>query len=230
MLGKQSNWNAAAARLGAELFARKRDGRGQPIAPSAEAIAERVLVALTRQSAEVILETAFAEDGLDGAATVAHALVQRAVDGHDGIARLSVALDRPVIGLGASAPLHYAGLPELVGNRCIVPEHTDVANALGAVVGQVRVTAEAVVSQPKEGLFRLAAGEAIHDFTDEGKALDAAEAGVRAAVAERARAAGTDTAEIEVDREIKAATVEGQRSFIEARIVAVAAGRPRIAA
>ncbi|WP_163580305.1 hypothetical protein, partial [Klebsiella pneumoniae] len=67
---------AKAARLGAELFARRKDGRGQPIAASPEEISERVLVALTRFSAEVILETAFAEDGLDGAATVAHALVQ----------------------------------------------------------------------------------------------------------------------------------------------------------
>jgi N-methylhydantoinase A/oxoprolinase/acetone carboxylase beta subunit len=230
VLGRQANWNAAAARLGAELFARKRDGRGQQVAESAEALAERVLVALTRLSAEVILETAFAEDGLDGAATVAHALVQRAVDAHPGIARLTVALDRPVIGLGASAPLHYAGLPELVGNRCIVPEHTDVANALGAVVGQVRVTAEALVSQPKQGLFRLTAGETVRDFTDEAAALDAAEAQVRAAVAERALGAGTDTAEIEVERDIRVATIEGQRSFIEARVVAVAAGRPRIAA
>ena len=191
VLGKQSNWNAAAARLGAELFARKRDGRGQPVAPTPEAISERVLAALTRTSAEVILETAFAEDGLDGAATVAHALVQRAVDGRDGIARLSVALDRPVIGLGASAPLHYAGLPQLVGNRCIVPEHTDVANALGAVVGQVRVSAEALVSQPREGLFRVSAGEAVRDFTDEVVALAAAEAAVRATAGERALAAGT---------------------------------------
>ena len=77
---------------------------------------ERVLAALTRLSAEVILETAFAEDGLDGAATVAHALVQRAVDAHQGIARLRVALDRPVIGLGASAPLHYAG-PAAAGRQ-----------------------------------------------------------------------------------------------------------------
>jgi N-methylhydantoinase A/oxoprolinase/acetone carboxylase beta subunit len=229
VLGKQDNWNAAAARLGAELFARKRDGRGQPLAASAEEIAGRVLTALTRVSAEVILETAFAEDGLDGAATVAHALVQRAVDAHPGIARLTVALDRPVIGLGASAPLHYAGLPELVGNRSIVPEHTDVANALGAVVGQVRVTAEATVSQPKEGLFRLTSGETVRDFTDEDAALAEAEAGVRAAVAGRAEAAGADTADIDVERDVRTATVEGQRSFIEARIVATAAGRPRIA-
>lgn len=230
VLGRQGNWQAAAARLGAELFARRRDGRGQPIAASAEAISERVLLALTRQSAEVILETAFAEDGLDGAATVAHALVQRAVDGHPGIARFTVALDRPVIGLGASAPLHYAGLPELVGNRCVVPGDADVANALGAVVGQVRVTAEAVVSQPKEGLFRLAAAEGLRDFTDEQAALAAAEAGVRAAVAQKASAAGTDAAEIEIERDVKVATIEGQRSFIEARVTAIATGRPRIAA
>ena len=81
-----------------------------------------------------------------------------------------------MIGLGASAPLHYAGLPPLVGNRCVVPDDTDVANALGAVVGQVRVSAEALVSQPVEGMFRLSAGEHLRDFRDEEEALAAAEA------------------------------------------------------
>jgi N-methylhydantoinase A/oxoprolinase/acetone carboxylase beta subunit len=230
VLGRQSNWDVFAARLGAELFARRRDGRGQPIAATPEVLAERVLVALTRASAEVILETAFAEDGLDGAATVAHALVQRAVDGNHGIARLTVALDRPVIGLGASAPLHYAGLPPLVGNACVVPDDTDVANALGAVVGQVRVQAEALVTQPVEGIFRLSAGGTLRDFQDEAAALAAAEASIRETVAALALAAGTDTAEVDVTSDIRTSTIEGQRMFIEAQLVAVAAGRPRIAA
>ncbi|MEI9415700.1 hydantoinase/oxoprolinase family protein [Mesorhizobium sp. Cs1321R2N1] len=229
VLGRQANWDPVAARLGAELFARKRDGRGHPVAVSPEAFSERVLLTLTRWSAEVILETAFTEDGLDGASTVAHALVQRAVDAHPGIARLTVALDRPVIGLGASAPLHYAGLPPLIGNDCVVPEDTDVANALGAVVGQVRVLAEAQVSQPKEGLFRLASGGRVHDFLDEPSAIAVAEADVRALVAATARDAGTDSAEIEVTTEYRISTVEGQRLFIEAQVVAVASGRPRIA-
>ncbi|TPJ25562.1 hydantoinase/oxoprolinase family protein [Mesorhizobium sp. B2-7-2] len=229
VLGKQANWHAATARLGAELFARRRDGRGQTIAATPEEISDRVLVTLTRWSAEYILETAFAEDGLDGAATVAHALVQRAVDAHPGIARFTVALDRPVIGLGASAPLHYAGLPPLVGNGCIVPEDTDVANALGAVVGQVRVSAEARVSQPKEGLFRLASGQTVRDFTEEDKAIEAAQADVRALAADRAKDAGTDSAEIHVSTEFKVSTIEGQRMFIEAHVLAVASGRPRIA-
>ncbi|RJG42990.1 hydantoinase/oxoprolinase family protein [Mesorhizobium sp. DCY119] len=229
VLGRQGNWDAKAARLGAELFARKRDGRGQSIASSPEAIAERVLLTLTRNSAEVILETAFAEDGLDGAATVAHALVQRAVDAHPGIARFTVALDRPVIGLGASAPLHYAGLPPLVGNECVVPEDTDVANALGAVVGQVRVSVEARVSQPKEGLFRVTSGDQVRDFLSEDDAVLAAETDIRAIAAGRAKDAGTDAAEIEIIREFRTSTVEGQRMFIEAQIMAVATGRPRIA-
>jgi len=229
-LGRQSNWDAKAARLGAELFARKRDGRGQAIADTPEAIAERVLLAVTRNSAEVILETAFAEDGLDGAATVAHALVQRAVDGHEGIARFSVGLDRPVIGLGASAPLHYAGLPGFVGNDCVVPQDTDVANALGAVVGQVRISAEARVSQPKEGLFRVASGDDVRDFLDEEEAIRVADAEIRRIAAQRALEAGTDAAEIEVTHDVRASMVDGQRMFIEAHVVAVATGRPRIAA
>ena len=229
VLGKQANWNREAAALGAELFARKRDGRGQLVAASPEAFCERVLRALTRWSAEYILETAFAEDGLDGAATVAHALVQRAVDSYDGIVRLKVALDRTVIGLGASAPLHYAGLPALLGNECIVPVDTDVANALGAVVGQVRVTAEIRVSQPQEGLFRFSTARGMHDFDEEAPAIAAAEAEMRALATSRASEAGADDAEVEVATEFKVSTIEGQRMFIEAHVVATASGRPRIA-
>lgn len=230
VLGRQVNWDADAARLGAALMARRRDGRGQAVAASGEAFSERVLAAVTRTSAEVILETAFAEDGLDGAQTVAHALVQRAVDGQSGIARLSVALDRPVVGLGASAPLHYAGLPPLVGNACVVPPDTDVANALGAVVGQVRVSAEAVVTQPVEGVFRVAAGPTVRDFPDEEAALAAAEASIRDAARAGAAEAGAAAVEIDVVHEVKASTVEGRRLFVEARLVASASGRPRIAA
>jgi N-methylhydantoinase A/oxoprolinase/acetone carboxylase beta subunit len=230
VLGKQANWDATAARLGAELFSRRRDALGQFIAASPEALAEWVLKAVTRRSAECVLETSFAEDGLDGAETIGHALVQRAVEARPGIVGLAVSLDRPVIGLGASAPLHYAGLPPIIGNECIVPADADVANALGAVVGQVRVTAEALVSQPEEGLFRLSCGEIMVDFDEEEPAIAAAEKEAHAVAAARALEAGTDNAEIDVTTEFHVSTVEGRRMFVEARIVATASGRPRIAA
>ena len=229
VLDRQETWDKGAAVLGAALFARRRDGRGQTIADTPEALCKRVLAALTRRSAEVIFETAFAEDGMDGPATVAHALVRRAVDRDKGIARFSLGLDRPVIGLGASAPLHYARLGELVGSECIVPADTDVANALGAVVGQVRVSAEARVSQPKEGLFRVSAGEVIRDFPDEEEAMAFARETIRRIAEERAEAAGAEEARTALEHDIRAATVEGQRKFIEAIVTAIASGRPRIA-
>jgi N-methylhydantoinase A/oxoprolinase/acetone carboxylase beta subunit len=229
VLGDQDNWDAGSAGMGAELFARKRDGGGRPVEADGRALAARVLRALTRRSAEVILETAFVEDGIDGPAAVAHALVQRAVDGDSGIAQLALSLDRPVVGLGASAPLHYAALGALIGSTCIVPGDADVANALGAVVGQVRVSAEAHVSQPREGIFRVSAGDEVLDFGDENAALEAAQARTRRIVAGRAGVAGTDDAEIVVSCDIKTATVESQRTFVEALVVATATGRPRIA-
>lgn len=227
VLALQDNWNRPAAELGASLFARRRDGRGQSVASDGAAMSRRVLAALTRRSAEVILETGFAEDGLEG--VVAHPLVQRALEGRPAIAGMSLALDRPVIGLGASAPLHYATLPDLLGVPCIVPPDTDVANALGAVVGQVRVHVGIRVSQPKEGIFRVTVGSDLRDFPDEETALVEAERQARAEVAARASDAGTDDAEVTVERDVKAATVEGQRTFIEAMVTATAAGRPRLA-
>lgn len=229
VLGRQFTWNAEAARLGAELFRRQKNGRGQAIAVSPEQLAERVLARLTRLSAEAILETAFCEDGLDGGASVAQGLVQRALAGVQGVARVRVGLDRPVVGLGASASLHYAGLPALLGVDCLTPADADVANALGAVVGQVRMRAEASVSQPVEGRFRVVAGEGSRDFSGEAEALAHAEAEATRLAGARAREAGTDEAEITVERAIRAAEIEGRRMFVDAVVAATATGRPRIA-
>ena len=139
------------------------------------------------------------------------------------------ALLKGSFGLGASARLHYAALPELIGTSCVVPQDADVANALGAVVGQVRMSVEATVSQPEEGTFRLLAGSDIGDFRNEEEAIAAAEKYVRAEVAARAIAAGGEAAKIEVSRELKTSEIQGRRMFIEAKLVAVATGRPRIA-
>lgn len=229
VLGVQDNWNREAAALGATLFARRRNASGEAIAPDAEEISRRVLASVTRRSAETILETAFSEDGFDGAATVAHGLVQRALDDQPGIAGLAIRLDRPVIGLGASAPLHYATLGKFVGNDCIVPPDTDVANALGAVVGQVRMTVEVQISQPQPGLFRLSSPDGIADFDNEAAALTAAHHIASLAAETKAGEAGADEVEIAVSDDIRAATIEGDRVFVEAFITAIASGRPRIA-
>ncbi|WP_048645308.1 hydantoinase/oxoprolinase family protein [Nitratireductor soli] len=229
VLGRQSGWNAEAAQCGAALFARRRDGNGDALAPSAEALSVQVLACLTRRSAEVLLETALCEDGLDGGALALHPLVRHALDDTQGLVRLDIALDRPIIGLGASAPLHYAALSGLFGQECILPEHADVANAIGAVVGQVRVRVEAHIGQPREGVFRASTTGAMRDFQDEEEAISFAEDVLRTEARMRAVAAGAHEAELRVARDVRAVDADGRRNFVEAFVIVEATGRPRVA-
>jgi N-methylhydantoinase A/oxoprolinase/acetone carboxylase beta subunit len=229
VLGLQNNWNAEAARYGAVLYARRKDGSGRPFCDTPEEVSRRTYAALIRRSSEVVLETVFAEDGLDGPETVANALVQRALSNESAIAGIKLQIDRPLIGLGASAPVYYPGVGETLGVECIVPVDTDVANALGAVVGQVRVSVEAQISQPAEGLFRVMAGETVKDFEDEEESIAFAEEILQHQVGLRALEAGTDDPQITIARNISTATVEDQRKFIEAVLIVTATGRPRIA-
>ncbi|MER8613924.1 hypothetical protein [Mesorhizobium sp. M0435] len=59
--------------------------------------------------------------------------------------------------------------------------------------------------------------------------MTAAEAHIRVLAAGLAERAGTDQARIEIARDIRVTTIEGERSFVEAIVVATAIGRPRIA-
>ncbi len=229
VLGLQNNWNAEAARYGAVLYARRKDGAGRPLCDTPEEVSHRTFDALIRRSSEVVLETVFAEDGLEGPETVASSLVQQALSGKSGIAGVRLDIDRPVIGLGASAPVYYPAVGDMLGTECIVPVDTDVANALGAVVGQVRVSVEAHISQPVEGLFRVMAGEVVRDFQIEEESIAFAESVLKQQAGLLALEAGTDEAQITIARDISAATVEDQRKFIEAVLIATASGRPRIA-
>lgn len=228
VLGRQINGDRAAALLGAELFAKKRDGRGLPICQNADALAELTIAQLIIKSSELILETAFSEDGIDGSAILKSSLVQRALAGQNGVAKFELSLDRPIIGLGASASLIYPQVGKRLNTSAVIPEHADVANAVGAVVGEVRVKVSAHIAQPEEGKFRVSLADIVKDFLDETIALDFARAQSAALSVQRAGHAGATDAHVDLDEDIKVATIEGQRKFIEATIHATAHGRPRL--
>jgi hypothetical protein len=69
----------------------------------------------------------------------------------------------------------------------------------------------------------------MRDFNTEEDALAEAETAARDLVASRATSAGAAAAEISVERNIRFSTIEGRRMFVDADVVAIAAGRPRIA-
>jgi N-methylhydantoinase A/oxoprolinase/acetone carboxylase beta subunit len=228
VLGRQTTGNAEASRLGATLFARKRDGRGLFICETAEDLALLTVRELERKSAELILEAAFSEDGLDGPALLKSPLVQCALAGQTGVAKFNLTLDRPIIGLGASATLVYGQVGKLLQTGSIIPEHADVANAVGAVVGEVRVKVSAHISQPEDGIFVVSVADVVKSFKDEATALDFANTEASKIALQRADVAGAFDAHVDLAQEVKAATIEGQRKFIEATTTATAHGRPKL--
>ncbi|MEZ2221869.1 hydantoinase/oxoprolinase N-terminal domain-containing protein [Rhizobium sp. RCC_161_2] len=230
MLGRQSQWNGEAARLGLALAMRMKDGSGRPIAASVEELAQKIVDRLTRQSADVILAACLAEDGvadLDPARSIS---IDRALRRAPGIARFAISLDRPLVGLGASAPVYYPAIAEMLASESAIPADSDVANAIGAVVGQVRTSATVFVTMPEDGIYVLnGAGETLR-FTDEEKSFSMArERAIEMAMAQ-ARLNGAVDPVIAVDEQVDAPEVEGNRKLIEARFIATASGRPRIAA
>jgi hypothetical protein len=111
----------------------------------------------------------------------------------------------------------------------ILPEHAGVANAIGAVVGQVSQRAQGLVSSPGEGRFTAHLPSGLQSFNDRDAALAALEAALVEEASTRARAAGAEDLRVTTARDIREAMVEGNPMFIEATVTATASGRPRVA-
>ncbi len=229
VLGLQEGWDRAAAVLAATLMARRRDAAGRPVARTPEAFAGLVHRSLVRRSAELILEAALVRDGLRGDGARGP-LAQAALDGHRGVARVDIGLALPLIGLGAAAPIYYPEIAALLGSRAVVPPDADVANAIGAVVGRVRITRMATVTEPRPGAFRAHLPEGVRDFRSAGLARAGALAALAEAARAEARAAGAVEVEMAEEWEETVATVEGQTVFVEGTARVTASGRPRLGA
>lgn len=233
VLGRVSAWDADAAMKALTLFARKRTGGGDRLAADETALAQMIIDQLTVQTVDCLLEAAFAEDDRDWQTApdqlTRHALTRAGLDNHRGVIETSLKLGVPVIGLGASAASYYGAVGDRLRTKMILPEHAGVANAIGAVVGQVAMRASGTITSPGAGQFVLYLDGALQTFSDDTVALEALEAHLRQQATAKAGEAGVDDVRISVDRRIETATVEGQPMFIEATVHVTAQGRPRIA-
>jgi N-methylhydantoinase A/oxoprolinase/acetone carboxylase beta subunit len=230
VLGRQDQWNADAAVLGAEIFARRKAGSGQAVAVSALELAGMVSARLTRQSAEVILTALMAEEGIGGIDVSKSAFVERALARTPGLVRFSLRPDRPLVALGASAPVHYPAIADMLDIESFVPVHAGVANAVGAVVGQVRETVTVFVTEPDEGRFAVNGAGAHELFRERAEAFARARELAGAEAREAAIRSGADHPVVEHGEHIDMPEIEGLEKLVEARFVATASGRPRIAA
>ncbi len=224
VLGLHEAWDRDAAQKAAELFARKRNRKGQLIAVDGPAISQAVIDRLTRRSAEVLLEAALTKDGISADASP---LITAALGGHTGNARIDIGVDLPVIGLGASAATYYPAIAKTLRAPAIVPKYAEVANAVGAVAGRIRIERTLIITQPSADSYRVHTAEDPPDFRDLDAAKEFAFNTLRERVVAEAESAGAVEIESRVDYEEKAPDIGGQIMFVEGKVTAQATGRPR---
>jgi len=233
VLGRLSAWDATAAEKAVRLLGRRRNGRGERFAQDPAIFAQAIVDQLTQQTVDCLLEAAFDEDpAFDGEASevlARHRLTVAGLRHHRGVVEISARLGVPVIGLGASAPSYYGAVGERLGCRMVLPEHAGVANAIGAVVGQISQRATGLVTSPGEGRFTIHLPDGLHSFADRDTALAALEEALTRDASDRARQAGAQDLHLTATRDIREAEVEGRSMFIEATVTVTASGRPRVA-
>jgi N-methylhydantoinase A/oxoprolinase/acetone carboxylase beta subunit len=233
VLGLVDAWDTAASEKALVLFARKRTGGGDSLAPDVRTLARMVVDQVTAQTVDCLLDVAFAEDGRDwGVAPTQltqHPLARAGLDQHSDIVATSLRLDVPVIGLGASAAAYYRPVGERLRTEMILPHHAHVANAIGAVVGQVAMKVSGTVESTGAGRFMTLLGNGPQLFQQEEAAIAALESHLTQIATDRATDAGVSEVLVSVNRQIDRATIEGQSLFIGATLEVTAQGRPRIA-
>ncbi len=222
-------WDPRAARDGLALFAQQKGPGGRPVADDAEAAARWVVDTLVDHSAHALLEGGLRDDGRDHPG-----LARILLDARHATAAARVALDArltlPLVGLGAAAAAYYPRVAESLGTTALVPVHASVANAVGAVVGRVRVNVTATLSVPQPGEYRLFLDGAPRRFSDPQAAYDHARDALEALARRRAAAAGAADVTVHHEREDVTAVVDGQVTLVESVLRATATGRPRFAA
>ena len=227
--GDFTSFDAEAAMLGAKLIARQKTGIGQPIAETPEELASRTLSELHRRTGLALMDAALAHDGAGEMQATNNPLLANlyrdSTTGKDSLVKLSLELGTGLVALGASAATHYPHVARRVGVELTVPDHAEVAGAVGAAAGSVRQRVMISVTQPSEGRYRVHLPGGPRDLGVMDEALASAREVAGQLAEERARKAGAASVSIEISEDIKLVPLGGGKElFIEALVQATADG------
>lgn len=236
VLGRQHDWNAEAARLGATILAtEERNIRARAQGDTPEGICERTYEHVVSEAARVVLQCALAHDpGIEpshGRWGPLGALLEDTITGRpfSKLVDASIRLALPLIAVGAPASAYYPEVARRLGAQLIVPAHAAACNAVGAVAGVVSETREILVNQPSLDVFRVHDPAGNQDYRDAQQAIEHARRVSRELALAAARRAGASDPHVEtavVERRAQAGAGSQVDYLAEATVRSRATGRP----
>jgi N-methylhydantoinase A/oxoprolinase/acetone carboxylase beta subunit len=242
VLGRCGHWCGEAARLAALLWARQMRrlfGLGHWPEGDAETPSRHVFEQVSRRISRALIEAGLHQHRRLAAAEAGKLtglladLVYESEPTAAGAAEsgslfhLRFAADYPVVGVGAPASTFFPDAGRRLGVELLLPQHADVANAYGAVMGSVLQRAQVTVTQPRHGHFIVHADRGPLHYDDLRTALARAEEIATEQARRLAREAGAADCELCLDQAANHVRhdIDGEL-FLEAGITATATGRP----
>ena len=241
VLGLSSHWSTAGATLAARIWARQMRHmyglgtwkQGDALGPAQDVVA-KVVDTICQKLIEAGLNDA-GQMNETSAGKVAALLTVMAKGGTQGaqpdstaVFQLRFSPTMPLVGVGAPAASYYPAVAQALGVDLQLPRFAEVANAVGAVLGQVSQRVHITVTQPARGVFKVFTAQGPKDFGDLPSAVAHAQHLAGEEALARALASGAETAEVvytqrnnSVDNDIDG------NVFFEAVVTATASGAPQ---
>jgi N-methylhydantoinase A/oxoprolinase/acetone carboxylase beta subunit len=147
---------------------------------------------------------------------------------HQTLMEASYTLNTPVVAVGAPVCAWMQAVCENLHAQLIIPEHSEVANAIGAAAGQVMETAQALIRPQKDYKGYIAhLPDCLKTFETLQEAKDCAIEYLRRYVTDMVKEAGSLQPKIvDATEDVYVQTTGAQKVFVEARLKATAMGSP----
>jgi len=226
VLGQYRYGSVEAARLGAALWARR-------LNISTEEFCKQIVQKVVVQLGQATIATALAEEdglALNSQDSVGHLLINRALGTDDGgVFAVTLSMRRPIIGVGAPAGAYLRPVAAQLHTDIHIPEHAEVASAVGAVASGVVQTIRILI-RPLDGsnVFRVHLPFGVRDFTELTPAVSYARDTARRLARHRAHRAGANSVKVHIEQHDRTARVYNDKIYIETEVIATAVGRPRL--
>jgi len=237
VLGYSDHWSRPAAEAAARIWAgqmKRVYGYGRWPMDDIQAACREVVDKLTLTICSKLIEaslprryTPTRKETVEFARRLT-SLILDADEAERGLVDLSFLSTYSLVAVGAPAATYYPAVADRLHARLTVPDYAEVANAIGAVMGNVIQKAEIAITQPTQGGFRVHTREGPRDFHDLDQAVSFAEETAAELARALARYAGASQVETVLSRrENRVDDAVDGAVFFDATVRAVASGRPR---
>ncbi len=237
VLGINSHWDAHAAELSARIWMRQMRflyGYGKWDSDDVNAACTQVYDLVTATIRRLLIEVGLNEFDLTGKSSktsgIVDTITRMVIGTHENKGRkplfnLDFASDYPIVAVGAPAASYYQSVADSMHIGLHLPEHADVANAFGAVMGSVIQRAQITVTQPQHGIFCLFHGDQPKHFENLAAARAEAEQLVTGLARDKALEAGAidPAVTLKFDDIHVQDDIDGEL-FLESTVIATAIG------